>query len=80
VTHPHHPLFGQEFDLVMRGQNWREDRAWFHDGAGRLRSVPAIWTNLVAEDSFNVVAAGRAALRLQELLELAGLLAALRSP
>jgi hypothetical protein len=68
-------LFGQEFDLVMRGQNWREDRAWFHDCAGRLRSVPADWTSLVAEDPFNVVAAGRAALRLHELLELAELLA-----
>ncbi|MBE0548285.1 MAG: hypothetical protein IH627_11680 [Rubrivivax sp.] len=38
VTHPHHPLFGQEFELVERGQNWREDRAWFHDGAGHARS------------------------------------------
>jgi len=72
-------LFGQEFNLVMRAQNWREDRAWFHDRSGRLRSVPAFWTDLVAEDPFNVVAAGRAALRLQDLLELAGLLAALRS-
>ena len=59
----------------MRGQNWHEDRAWFHDRTGRLRSVPADWTSLVAEDAFNVVAAGRAALRLNELLELAELLA-----
>ena len=56
MTHPHHPLFGQEFDLVMRGQNWREDRAWFHDRAGRLRSLPASWTDLVADHPFNVVA------------------------
>jgi hypothetical protein len=74
VTHAHHPLFGREFDLVMRCQNWREDRAWFHDGAGRLRSVPASWTDLVADDAFNVVAAGRAAFRTQELLELAHLI------
>ena len=33
----------------MRGQNWREDRAWFYDGAGCLRSLPANWTDLVAE-------------------------------
>ena len=72
-------MFGQEFDLVMRGQNWREDRAWFHDRAGRLRSLPANWTDLVADDPFNVVAAGRSALRPQELLDLAGLLAALQS-
>lgn len=74
MTHPHHPLFGEEFDLVMRGQNWREDRAWFHDGAGRLRSIPASWTDLVADDAFNVVAAGRAVFRTLELLELADLI------
>jgi hypothetical protein len=68
-------LFGQEFDLVMRGQNWREDRAWFLDSAGCLRCVPANWTDLVAGDAFNVVAAGRAALRTQELLELVQLIA-----
>ena len=79
MTHPHHPLFGQEFDLVMRAQNWHEDRVWFHDRAGSLCSVPAHWTDLVADDPFNVVAAGRAALRPQELLELASLLAALQS-
>ncbi|MBI2750439.1 MAG: hypothetical protein HYX43_14220 [Burkholderiales bacterium] len=44
MTRPHHTLFGREFDLVMRGQNWREGRAWFHDGAGCLRAVPANWT------------------------------------
>jgi uncharacterized protein DUF5372 len=71
-------LFDHEFDLVMRGQNWREDRAWFHDGSGRLRSVPANWTNLVADDAFNVVAAGRAAFRTQELLELARLIGTIR--
>lgn len=59
MTHPHHPLYAQEFDLVMRGQNWREDRAWFHDRTGRLRSLPATWTDLVAEEPFNVVADGR---------------------
>jgi Family of unknown function (DUF5372) len=44
-----------------------------------LRSLPANWTDLVAEDPFNVVAAGRAALRLQELLELAQLIGMLES-
>ena len=78
MTHAHHPLFGQEFDLVMRGQNWREDRAWFHDGSGRLRSVPANWTSLVADDAFNVVAAGRAAFRTRELLELVHLIGTIR--
>jgi hypothetical protein len=59
---------------VLRAQNWREDRVWFHDTADRLRSLPADWTSAVAEDSFNVVAAGRAALRVGELLELVRLI------
>jgi len=63
----------------MRGQNWREDRAWFHDRTGRLYSVPADWTDLADVDPFNVVADGRATLRTQELLELAQLIEKLRS-
>jgi hypothetical protein len=62
----------------MRAQNWREDRAWFHDGTGRLRSIPANWTDLVADDAFNVVSAGRAAFRTQELLELVRLIGTIR--
>jgi hypothetical protein len=60
--------------LVLRAQNWGEDRVWFHDAAGRLRSLPANWTSAAAEDPFNVVAAGRAAFRVEELLELAQLI------
>jgi hypothetical protein len=78
VTHPFHPLFGQEFDLVMRGLNWHEDKAFFQDSAGRLHSIPVVWTDLAAEDPFNVVAAGRAMLRTQELLDLVRLLGAIR--
>ena len=60
--------------MLLRAQNWREDRVWFHDVADRLRSLPANWTSTVAEDPFNVVAAGRAAFRVGELLELARLI------
>jgi hypothetical protein len=67
-------LFGQEFEWVLRSQNWGEDRVWFHDATDHLRSLPASWTSVVAEHPFNVVAAGRAALRVEELLELAHLI------
>jgi hypothetical protein len=74
VIHPYHPLFGQDFELLLRAQNWREDRVWFHDAVDRLRSLPANWTSTVAEDPFTVVAAGRAAFRVEELLELVRLI------
>jgi hypothetical protein len=38
-----------------------------------MRRLPTSWTNVV-EDPFITVAAGRSPLRLEELLELAGLL------
>ncbi|WP_211234999.1 DUF5372 family protein [Azohydromonas australica] len=74
MTHPFHPLFGQEFDFVLRGLNWHHDRAVFRDGADHLHSIPAAWTDLVTEDPSNVVAAGRASFRTQELLDLVCLL------
>ena len=47
---------------------------FFHDEAGRLRKIPARWTDVVAEDPFVVVASGRSAFRVADLLELADLI------
>ena len=79
VTHPYHPLFSHEFELVVRAHNWREDRVWFHAASGRLSSLPADWTSIVAEDPFVAVAAGRASFRVEDLLELVGLIRELKS-
>jgi hypothetical protein len=63
-------LFQQEFELITCRQNWGEDRVWFHDGNGRLRSVPTNWTDAAGRDPFVVVAAGRSLFRITDLLEL----------
>jgi hypothetical protein len=60
VTHPFHPLCGQDFEFVVYRQNWGEDRVHLHDEDGQLFSLPAAWTDAVAADPFVVVAAGRA--------------------
>ena len=78
VTHPYHPLFSREFELAVHAHNWREDRLWFQVASGRLRSIPANWTSIVAEDPFVEVAAGRASFRLEELLELVRLIRELK--
>jgi hypothetical protein len=75
VTHPFHPLVGQEFEFVKRRRNWRLDRVYFHDGAGELVSLPAEWTDAVAADPFLVVAAGRSPFHVEGLLELSELVA-----
>ncbi len=74
MTHPFHPFFGREFDLVTYRQNWGEDRVYFHDDQGQLRTLSAGRTSLGADDPFVAVSANRSAFRAVDLLELAGLL------
>jgi hypothetical protein len=75
VTHPFHPLSGQEFPLIAQRLAWGEPRVFFHDPAtGRLRSLPTAWTNLASPDPFVVLATGRAILRFTDLQMLIRLL------
>jgi hypothetical protein len=78
VTHPFHPLAGREFDLVVRKHNWAEDRVFFFEDDGQLRSIPAGFTDVDRPDPFVAVAAGRSSLRVEDLLALADLLEGLR--
>ena len=75
MTHPFHPLFGQEFELVVYRHNWGEDRVYFHDRAGSLCSIPATWTNAISPEPFVAVAAGRSHFCYQDLIEVAGIIA-----
>jgi len=74
VTHPFHPLRGSEFDLVVYRHNWGEDRAYYHDVDGRLRSIPASWTSLVGSDPVVELGLGRSPFRAVDLIELLELL------
>jgi len=78
VTHPYHPLFQQEFELVTYRQNWGEERVWFHDAKGQLVSIPAVWTSVVAQEAFVAVSVGRSLFRVEELLALARLIERLK--
>jgi len=80
ITHPFHPLHGQAFELVGRRLAWGEDRVHFYDAQGRLRLVPASWTDVGAADPFVVRAAGRCPFRARDLVELAARIAARRDP
>jgi hypothetical protein len=73
VIHPHHPLKGQRFTLVTYRHNWGEDRVYFHDSRGVLRSIPACWTTVLPADPFVALAAGRCLFRYENLLKLADL-------
>jgi hypothetical protein len=73
VTHAFHPLAGREFELLEHRNTWHEDRVFYQE-CGRLRSLPAAWTNVVPEDAFVAIAAGRCPFRLEDLRALADLI------
>ena len=80
ITHPFHPLRGREFPLLDERRNRHGDRVWFQADDGVLRTVPRAWTSLAACDPFEVIAAGRAWFRPEDLTHLVALVSALRSP
>ena len=57
--------------------NWGEDRVYYQDEQGQLACVPASWTDVIPPDPVVAISAGRLPFRLEDLLELARLLAAL---
>jgi len=74
IAHPFHPLFGTEYVLVTRRFNWGDDRVFYYDDEGRLLSLATNLTDLVPPDAFAQAAAGRSAFRIDDLLELRGIL------
>ena len=61
--------------MVDRRSAWGEDRVYFHDDTGRLRRLPAAWTSAAPADPFVAISAGRSHFRVEDLLQLATLVA-----
>ena len=70
ITHPFHPLCGSEYELVTRRLTWGEDRVFYYDLDGNLKSLMANVTDVAAIDTFDQISAGRSALRVDDLMEL----------
>jgi hypothetical protein len=79
VTHPFHPLAGQELVFVARLACWRSDVVFYLDARGGRQRIEAGWTDVVPDDVFRVLAAGRCAFRTEDLLAVAGLVERWRS-
>jgi hypothetical protein len=60
--------------LVTRKLTWGEDRVFYYDQSGALKSFQSNVTDLMPEDDFGRVSAGRSAFRADDLLELRRLL------
>lgn len=74
MTHPFHPLYGQQFEILSYRSCWGEYRVTFYETPDRVRILPAAWTSLAPLDPSIMLAAGRAAFRVSDLLELAHLI------
>ena len=72
--HPFHPLCGAEYELVTRKLNWGEDRVFYYEAGGRLKSLMSNVTDVIARDAFDRISAGRSTFRIDDLLELRRLL------
>ena len=63
-------MHGTEYELVTRKLTWGEDRVFYYDQAGALKSFLSNVTDLVPEDAFGHISAGRSAFRADDLVEL----------
>jgi hypothetical protein len=70
ITHPFHPHVGAEYELVTRKLTWGEDRVFYYDANGKLKSLLTNVTDVVSKNAFDCVSAGRSAFRVEDLLEL----------
>ena len=65
--------------MVDQRRNRHGDRVWYRIADGSVRTMPRAWTSLAALDSFEVISAGRACFRPDDLIRLAALLDSVRA-
>jgi lipopolysaccharide biosynthesis protein len=78
ITHAFHPRRGERLKAATRKKTWGEDRVMYYDTHGQLRSMLTSWTSLHELDSFMAASGGRSWFRVDDLLRLSALMAALQ--
>ncbi len=74
------PTNGQTFEMISHSPHWGEDRVVYRAADGTLPSIAAVMTDLAQPDAFRRIAAGRAAFRTADLVELVALLDRISAP
>ena len=59
---------------MTRRLNWGEDRVFYYDQTGAFKSFLSNVTDVMPEDAFTRISAGRSAFRVDDLLDLLGLI------
>jgi len=74
VTHPFHPLYNQEFEVVNYRKGWAREVVDCRGEGDRLITLPLAWTDAAEVDPFVVLSAGRSYFRVEDLVLLAEML------
>ena len=78
ITHPFHPLAGQEFVRVDERSSRFGDRVWYERADGSVATVLRAWTDRATPEPFVALAEGKAHFRPEDLSALAELVAQIR--
>jgi hypothetical protein len=75
VTHPFHPLFDRELEIVDRRHFQDEEYVYVDIGNGEVARLPDVWTSLGPADPFIAISAGRSIFLVKDLVRLSRLVA-----
>jgi hypothetical protein len=78
ITHPFHPQYGKQYDLVNYKRSWGHECIDLHDDHDGIITVPIGWTDAAEPDPFVVVSAGRSHFRVEDLVRLVHLIEGLQ--
>jgi len=74
VTHPFHPLYQSQFELLSYRKSWGRQFVDFQYDNGKTGAIPLAWTDADQADPFLTISQGRSVFRVSELLQLVELI------
>ena len=74
VTHPFHPLYGQEFEIIKYKRIQGSDRVFFYQKDGSIGSLPLAWCDLRSPDPYLDIEGKHSPFRVEDLLKLSDII------
>ena len=74
ITHPFHPLYQRQFELLSYRKSWGRQFIDFQYDNGKTGAIPLAWTDADQADPFLTISQGHSVFRVLELLRLVELI------
>jgi hypothetical protein len=78
ITHPFHPRYGEEYDLLCFYRSWGRDYVECSDEKGKFITIPTEYTASCEIDPFVTISQGRSIFRVSDLLRLVEFLSTMK--